>query len=222
MGTDIVSETPAASSTIILLVRHGVTPTTGKVLPGRAPGLHLSEEGREQARTVAQRVGQLPVRAVYASPLERTRETAAPTAEHFGLEATLHDGLLECEFGEWTGEDITALAKLPEWQTVQKTPSEFRFPGGESFVEMRDRIVGTLAELAARHPGEVIVCFSHADPLKAAITHLQGKDLDQFQGAAVDPASMSVAEFRQDGSTRMVAVNTTSGELGRLRAARRR
>ncbi len=66
--------------TVVHLVRHGKTPSTGKVLPGRAPGLHLSEEGHAQARAAAERLAALPVApvAVYASPLERTKETAAP------------------------------------------------------------------------------------------------------------------------------------------------
>lgn len=206
---------PAASSTLVILVRHGLTPTTGQVLPGRAPGLHLSESGHRQAREVAQRLAELPVAAVYASPLVRAQETAAPTAEHVGVETTLCEGLLECEFGEWTGERISELAKLPEWRTVQKTPSEFRFPGGESFVEMQGRIVDALQEIAARHPGDVVVCVSHADPLKAAIVHLDGRPLDQFQSVAVEPASISVAEFSATGATRMLSTNTRSGRVRR-------
>ena len=115
----------------IYLVRHGETPTTGKVLPGRAPGLHLSERGREQARQVASQFAR--VDAVYCSPLERTRETAAPLCEKFGLEPMLCDGILEADFGSWTGASLQELSKLPEWQVVQKRPSQFRFPGGESF-----------------------------------------------------------------------------------------
>lgn len=215
MGTDKLPAAPAAPSTRLLLVRHGLTPTTGQVLPGRAPGLHLSESGQRQARQVAERLADLPVRAIYASPLERTQETAAPTAEHFGLEVEVHDGLLECEFGEWTGEKIAELAKLPEWRTVQKTPSEFRFPGGESFAEMQERIVDALQGIVARHPGDVVACFSHADPLKAAIVHLDGRPLDQFQFVAVEPASISVAEFSATGATRMLSTNTRSGRVRR-------
>ena len=75
--------------TLVLLVRHGQTPTTGKVLPGRAPGLHLADKGQQQAETVAERIAALQtdkrkVAAVYASPLERTRETAAPIAKALG------------------------------------------------------------------------------------------------------------------------------------------
>src|SRR5256884_255082 len=122
--------------TLVLLVRHGSTPTTGKVLPGRATGLHLADDGRAQADAVADRIGALAkVDAVYTSPLERTRETAAPIARRFGHKVVAERGLLECDFGEWTGQDLKALMKLPEWGTVQRWPSGFRFPGGESFPE---------------------------------------------------------------------------------------
>src|SRR5215510_7678565 len=85
--------------TLVLLVRHGQTPTTGKVLPGRARGLHLADKGREQAEAAAQRIAALQkVAAVYASPLERTRETAAPIAGARGLKVQTERGLLECDF----------------------------------------------------------------------------------------------------------------------------
>jgi hypothetical protein len=127
--------------TTVLLVRHGQTPTTGAVLPGRAKGLHLADKGREQAEAVAERIAALPkIDAVYASPLERTKETAAPIGKARGLKVQLERGLLECDFGEWTGAKLKDLAKKPEWTTVQRYPSGFRFPGGESFAEMQTRI----------------------------------------------------------------------------------
>lgn len=201
-------------------MRHGVTPTTGQVLPGRAPGLHLSEAGQEQARGVAARLEGIPLAAVYTSPMERARETAAPTAERFGLEPIICEGIVECEFGEWTGGRLADLAQLPEWNTVQKTPSEFRFPGGESFLEMQDRMVAALNAIAAGHRGEVVACFSHADPIKAAVVHLSGKPLDEFQAINVDPASVSVAQYFPDGTTAMVGTNSTTGQLQELRELR--
>lgn len=179
--------------TTILLIRHGQTPTTGKVLPGRAPGLHLSAKGQEQARTVAEGIEH--VDAIYTSPLERTQETAAPLAEKFGIGPMLDDALVEAEFGTWTGASLTDLAKLPEWQVVQKTPSQFRFPGGESFVEMQERIVAGLRRIAGAHPGQTVACFSHADPIKAALTQLRGMPLDDFQKVQVAPASVHKVEL---------------------------
>lgn len=179
--------------TTIYLIRHGETPTTGKVLPGRAPGLHLSERGRGQAEAVAMQLAR--VDAVYASPLERARETAAPTCEHLQKELLLDDGLLEADFGEWTGKSLTDLAKLPEWQVVQKRPSEFRFPGGESFVEMQERVVGCVRAIAVRHPGEAVACFTHADPIKAALAHFTGRGWGAFQQIPAEPCSISELEL---------------------------
>src|SRR3954454_2277931 len=153
--------------TLVLLVRHGSNPTTGKLLPGRSPGLHLADTGKTQAEAVAERIGALPkVAAVYASPLERTRETAAPIARKLGHKVVADRGLLECDFGEWTGAQLKDLMKLPAWRTVQRYPSGFRFPGGESFTEMQARITGAVAKLVERHRGGVVVAVSHADPIK--------------------------------------------------------
>ncbi|MET0577112.1 MAG: histidine phosphatase family protein, partial [Ilumatobacteraceae bacterium] len=164
--------------TTILLVRHGQTPSTGKILPGRAAGLHLAETGVAQAQRAAERIGELKqVDALYTSPLERARETAAPIAKITGQRARVERGLLECEFGEWTGAELSKLMKKPEWQTVQRSPSSFRFPGGESFSEMQHRIVSTLDRLRAAHPGGTIVCVSHADPIKAAVANALGTHL---------------------------------------------
>ena len=96
---------PPSPPTVALFVRHGQTPTTGQVLPGRAPGLHLADEGRAQAEAVAGRIASLPkVAAVYASPLERTRDGGADR-QGLGLRVSVDKGLLECDFGEWTGAD---------------------------------------------------------------------------------------------------------------------
>lgn len=114
----------------MVLVRHGQTPTTGSVLPGRAPGLHLAEAGIAQAEAVAERVAGLKrVDEVVASPWS-ARETARPIARSRGLKVRIDRGLLECDFGEWTGRPLKELSRLPEWTTVQRYPSGFRFPGG--------------------------------------------------------------------------------------------
>lgn len=205
--------------TLVLLVRHGETPTTGKVLPGRAPGLHLSERGQQQAAAVAERIAALHgekgrVAAVYASPLERTRETAAPIGRALGLRVQRDKRLLECDFGEWTGAELKALMKKPEWRTVQRNPSGFRFPGGESFTEMQTRMVGAVDALRAAHPGAAVVAVSHADPIKAVVAHALGTHLDLFQRIVVSPCSVSAILYGADGPV-VLAVNST-GDLRSL------
>jgi len=210
------SRTAAPAFTTILLVRHGNTPTTGKVLPGRAKGLSLSDTGRDQAKTAAERIAALArVDAIYCSPLERARETAAPIAARRGLKAKVDRGLLECEFGDWTGAQLSKLSKLPEWSTVQRAPSTFRFPNGESFTEMQVRMVSTLDRLRSAHPGGTIVCVSHADPIKAAVAHAVGTHLDLFQRIVISTCSISALAWSPHGPA-VLAVNTTAGPIGDL------
>ncbi len=215
--------------TLVLLVRHGRTPTTGQVLPGRAPGLHLGDEGLAQAEAAATRIADLAFRgkahhkrrpksrvtAVYASPMERTQETAAPIATAVGHRVRSNKGLLEADFGSWTGRKLSELNKLPEWQQVQKYPSGFRFPDGESFSEMQQRICGTIQSLVARHPGETIVAVSHADPIKAAVADAMGTHLDLFQRIAIAPCSLSAVAYGTDG-TFVLTVNNTGDDLARV------
>lgn len=195
--------------TTVVLVRHGQTPTTGQVLPGRAPGLHLADKGHGQAAAAAERLAELSVAAVYSSPLERARETAAPIAKTAGVRPRVNRGLFECDFGDWTGQELKALMKLPEWQTVQRAPASFRFPGGESFSEMQHRMITTLDTLRADHRGETIVCVSHADPIKAVLAHSLGTHLDLFQRIVVSPCSISVISWSDGGPPLVLSMNST-------------
>lgn len=211
----------APQPTLVLLVRHGLTPTTGTSLPGRAKGLHLADAGRKQAADASDRIAALAtngrtVDAVYASPMERTRETAAPIAAAVGRKVQIERGLLECDFGEWTGAELKRLMKLPEWGTVQRAPSTFRFPGGESFTEMQTRIVTAIDKIRAAHPGGVVICVSHADPIKAAVAHAMGTHLDLFQRIVISPCSVSAIAYHGGGPA-VLTVNSTGGSLADLR-----
>ena len=205
--------------TLVLLVRHGQTPTTGDTLPGRAKGLHLADKGLEQAEAAAARIAKLPkVDAVYASPLERTRETAAPIAKLRELNVQVERGLVECDFGEWTGAQLKALMKKKEWSTVQRYPSGFRFPGGESFGEMQLRMTTTIQKLTAAHPGGVVVAVSHADPIKAAVADALGTHLDLFQRIVISPCSITTIAYGSNGPM-VLNVNSTSGGLEELKVS---
>ncbi|HVM01575.1 MAG TPA: MSMEG_4193 family putative phosphomutase [Acidimicrobiales bacterium] len=196
--------------TVVLLVRHGQTPTTGKLLPGRAPGLHLSDTGRAQAEAVGRRLADQPkleVDAIYASPLERTKETARFIAAALGLKVRTDKGLLEADIGDWTGQELKAVAKTPEWKIVHSYPSGFRFPGGESFVEMQTRTVSALERLRHAHPGQTIVAVSHADTIKAAVAHALGTHLDLFQRIVISPCSVTAVAYGDGGPT-VLSVNS--------------
>ena len=202
--------------TLVLLVRHGLTATTGKVLPGRAPGLHLSDDGRRQAEAVARRIAALPrVAAVYASPLERARETAAPIARAAGVGLRIERDLAELDAGAWTGLPLWRARRKPEWAAIQHHPSGFGFPGGESFIAMQTRVAGALARLCARHPGATLVAVSHADPIKAAVAHALGTALDLFQRILIAPASVSAIVYRAEGPIALT-INSVDGDLAAL------
>jgi len=155
--------------------------------------------------------------AVYASPLERTAETAKPIARLLGLRVRTDRGLLECDFGTWTGAELKDLAKRPEWGAVQRFPSGFRFPGGESFLEMQARITSAIDRLTRLHPGETVVAVSHADPIKAAVATAAGTHLDLFQRLTVAPCSVSALAYTAGGPY-VLSVNST-GSLADLAIA---
>ncbi len=201
--------------TVVLFVRHGATPTTGARLPGRAPGLHLADQGVAQAEAAAERIRPVEVAAVYASPLERTRETAAPIAKAVGKRVRIDEGLLELDVGDWTEKRLADLRRRSEWTTVQRYPSGFTFPGGESFSAMSTRITETVRRLVGKHPGETIVCVSHADPIRAALADAMGTHLDLFQRIVAAPCSVSAVMYGPGGPA-VLAVNTTDGSLDRI------
>lgn len=144
-------------------------------------------------------LAEIDVAAVYASPLERTRETATPIAKATGRPVVVERRLIECDFGQWTGAELGKLRKLPEWTTVQRWPSGFRFPGGESFLELEARMAEAVDRLVAAHVGHVVVAVSHADCIKAALATALGVPLDLFQRIMVAPCSISTVAYGSDG-----------------------
>jgi probable phosphoglycerate mutase len=204
-------------STRLLLARHAVTAQTGPLLSGRAPGIELSDDGRRQAEGLADRLAGLPVAAVYASPIERTTQTAEAVAARHALDVLALPGVIEADYGDWTGQSLADLAKTDLWKVVQRMPSRASFPGGESLAAMQSRMVLALDALVLEHPGDLVVVVSHADPIKAAIAHYTGVHLDLFQRIVVSPASVTAFEFGHHGVA-MLKCNDTGG-LDELEAA---
>jgi probable phosphomutase (TIGR03848 family) len=211
-----MKEKKPTPSTVVLLVRHGLTPTTGVKLPGRARGLHLSDEGRRQAGEAAARIAKISkIVAVYSSPLERARETAGIIAKARNMAVRIERGLLEIDIGKWTGLALKDAAARPEWKAIQQHPSGFRFEGGESFTEMQARVTSAILRIVARHTGRIIVAVSHADPIKAAVAHAIGTPLDLFQRIMIGTASISALAYSPSSSAALT-VNSMDGDLAKL------
>jgi probable phosphomutase (TIGR03848 family) len=201
--------------TTLLLIRHGANDWVHGRLAGWTPGVHLNEEGRRQAATLAARLALLPIDALYSSPLDRTVETAQAIAGPRGLPLRLVEGLGEVRYGEWQGAELKELYKHELWPGVQFYPSGTRFPGGETLGEAQMRMVATLDALRAQHPKGVIAVVSHADIIKLAVAYYIGMHIDLFQRLEISPCSATALLFTRMGP-RLLAYNDT-GSLEHLR-----
>jgi probable phosphoglycerate mutase len=194
--------------TILLLIRHGDNDYLKKnKLPGRLPGIHLNERGHQQAAALAGTLSLQPIKAIYSSPLERAVETAHLLAKAKGLEIQVRPELADTDVGAWVGRSWKSLLRLRAWKIIQKTPSQFRFPGGESFTEAQTRVVAALESIAANHAkDEMVAVFFHADPIKLALAHYLGMPLDNFQRLTAHTGSVTILSV-DGGAAHVLAFN---------------
>jgi probable phosphoglycerate mutase len=188
-----------------LLLRHADTPAVGRVLWGRAPGLHLSATGVRQARALPARLEHWPIGAIYSSPRERARETAAPLSAARRLPVVAIEGLDEVDFGEWSGRAFAELDQLAEWRLFNADREHGGAPGGERIAQAQARIVSELARLAVLHPADTIAVFSHAEVIRCAVLHYLGMPLGAFQRIEIAPASVT-ALVLDGGPPRFLAI----------------
>lgn len=179
---------------LLLLIRHGENEyvKTGK-LAGHLPGIHLNERGQKQAQALGEALANVPIKAIYSSPLERAMETAAPIATSHNIDILQEPALMDANVGKWQGKSLKVLRLMNAWKVVQHSPSRFQFPEGESFVDVQTRIVNVLEGIVKKHnkPKDIIAVVFHADPIKLAVAHFLGLPLDHFQRLSCDTGSVS-------------------------------
>jgi probable phosphomutase (TIGR03848 family) len=211
----------------LLLLRHGLTASTGPVLTGRTAGVHLDERGRAQAEAAAARLAALPLSAIVTSPLERCVDTAEyvrAAQQGAGREPAWHvdERLIECGYGSWTGRPIKELAKDPLWKLVQAQPSAVRFPEGEALSEVSARAVAAVRDWDARLGEDAVwVACSHGDVIKSVLADALGLHLDQFQRIVVDPCSVSVIRYTSSRPY-VLRSNDVGGDLSAFAPPKRR
>ncbi len=195
--------------TTILLVRHGENDWVKKHrLAGWIDGIHLNENGRQQAASAAERLTALPIKAIYSSPVLRCRETADYIARSQDLPINFLDDIGEVRYGKWEGKKIKKLTKKKEWFTVQFYPSRMQFPAGDSLRGVQTRGVNAIETLAQTHDdNDIIVVVSHADLIKLVLAHYLGVHIDLFQRIIVSPASVSMLHLLKNGVVRVGRVN---------------
>lgn len=182
----------------LLLIRHAACDHVGRRLAGRAPGVHLNQEGRRQADALAAALAALRVEAVYSGPLERARETAAALGRHLGLPVGVASGLDELDYGDWTGRSLEALSDDPVWQAYNARRGSTRIPGGESMGEVVARGAAELERIRRAHPDGMVVAVSHGDVIRGLLLHALGAPLDRIHRLEVAPASVSVLRLFED------------------------
>ena len=180
------------------LLRHGEHGLLGRVLAGRMPGVGMTERGRAEIAAQAERLAGDKVAAIYASPLQRTRETAEIVAARLGLPIEFRDDLLELDFGEWTGATFDSIRADPRWQAWSTQRSLAVIPGGESMRAVQQRVVAAVVELNERHLHETVVLVSHGDVIRSALVYALGMPLDFYN--RIEIAQGSISTIRLDAS----------------------
>jgi probable phosphoglycerate mutase len=196
--------------TIFYLVRHGETGVRNKIT-GRTPGVHLNDEGKTQAQKMARRFANIPIAALYSSPLDRTLDTAQYLARQLNLAVQTVQEVSEIDFGDWTGMTFDDLKKDPRWERFNSFRSGTRIPGGETMLEVQLRFVSWMSAIRHHHVGKRIVVTSHGDPIKAAAAYYLGLQVDMFD--RFDVSLTSVTAIRLDDNHAHVLTLNSVGEL---------
>lgn len=188
---------------LLLLIRHGENDyvKTGK-LPGQIDGIHLNERGQKQAQALGEALKEVPIKAIYSSPLERAMETAEPIARARSLPIIPEPDLRDADVGRWQGKSLKTLRLTNAWKIVQHAPSRFQFPEGESFPGVQTRITNALEAIARKHnkPKDIVAVVFHADPIKLAVAHFLGLPLDHFQRLSCDTGSVTALYVGEMGA----------------------
>lgn len=197
--------------TEFLLIRHAVNDyVKTNRLAGWTPGVHLNDEGIAQAAALGERLANTSIDAIYASPLERTVETAqAVIAHHPDLQLQILEDVGEVRYGDWTAGEIKNLVQRKMWQVIQQYPSRAYFPNGEAMRDVQIRAVNGIEQLVKKHPRGKIAVVSHSDVIKMIVAHYLGMHLDLFQRIEISPASLTVLVMGASRPT-LVQLNETS------------
>ena len=191
---------------LLHLLRHGTHNLGGGVLAGRMPGVGLTERGRAEIAAAAERLADENIAALYASPLQRTRESAEIVSERLGLPIEFRDDLIELDFGEWTGTTFNAIRGDPRWHPWHQRRSLARIPGGETMRAVQFRAVEAILEIAERHRDAAAVVVSHGDVIRAALVFALGMPLDFYGRIEVVQGSLSTIRIDESG-VRVVSIN---------------
>lgn len=200
--------------TTFFLIRHAACNGLGHTLWGRTPRISLNETGSYQAQRLAERFNEIKLQAVYSSPLERALATAEPIARAVNLDVKQSPALNEIDFGEWTGKSFEVLSGDERWRHFNTRRSITTIPGGESFLNVQNRIVKEMNDLVEIHGNVRVALVSHADAIRAAVGYFAATPIDLIERIEISPCSVSVVVLDEEGA-RLLTVNNRA-ELNQL------
>ncbi len=188
-------------STKIIIVRHGETPWNRKQIFRGTYDIPLNENGKKQAKLVADSLKDIEIDAAYSSPLSRAYETAEIVTKSHGLTPIVHEGFNDMDYGDWTGKENAEVAKLwsKELSAWEKSPQTVRPPNGTTLQEIFDNSFNAMEELALKHDGETIVIFSHRVVNKLLLIGALGLELERFPFIIQGNCCINELERTQNG-----------------------
>jgi probable phosphoglycerate mutase len=181
--------------TKLLFIRHGHSEATDIYLPGRMPGVHLSQTGNEQAAQLARDLDKFKIDRIFSSPLERAVETAEYISSAKKIKLEIMDGLLEINFGGWSGKSFEELKKLEDWTKFNYFRTNTRPPEGETILEVQARVVAAIDKVFKADPGKTFAFVSHGDCIRAAIAYYTGLHPDLMSRIKIHNAAVSVLKI---------------------------
>lgn len=201
------------SLTRVFLIRHGATVLTAEDRFAGSTNVALSDEGRQQAGSLAERLRNIPVAAVYASPLDRTMETARILAQPHGCEVQPRDGLREIAHGHWeqmTRHEVEEQFPL-EAAAWEEDPFTYSPPGGESGLAVTARALPALIDIVKKHEGQPVVVVSHKATIRLLLSSLLGFDPRRYRdNLDQNPAALNIVDFKDPVHARLMLFNDTS------------
>jgi probable phosphomutase (TIGR03848 family) len=197
----------------LVLIRHAAHDLLGRTLVGRAPAVRLSAAGAHEAEAVAERLAGGAVRALYSSPRERARDTAAPIAARLGVAVEIAPELDEIDFGDWTNRAFAELEELEPWRRFNQFRSGTRCPNGESMLDVQARFLRLVERLCATHAEESVALVSHGDVIRAVLAYYLGIHLDLFQRLEISPASLSIVRLGPYGPEMLLVNGSAESRL---------
>jgi len=188
----------------LIIVRHAQSAGNARGVFTGGMDVPLTDHGRRQAEALAARLSSQPIVAVYASGLERARETARPAAERLGLQVTVTDTLREAGLGE--AEGLTWAEVRERWELGVGARWADSITGAERGDAVRARVGAGLDELLERHRTDVALCVSHAGTITHALQHVLGLPVEQGVRLPVHHAALNVVEWTERGPV-LIALN---------------